>query len=88
MNRSTLSWRLALAVLLASGALAACGGSDDDGPAVEPPPAQSIPPEARATAAGFTAWAAARPADDQADPLRVDDFVPPESETDEPAPLR
>ena len=88
MNRSTLSWRLALAVWLASGALAACGGSDDDDPAAEPPQAQSIPAEARATSAAFTAWAAARLADDNADPLRVDDFVPPESETDEPAPLR
>lgn len=75
--------------LLATLALAACGGGDDDAPTevVADDPGQ-VPDSAAATAAAFSAYVARLPASDSANPLALTGLVPPVSDTDEPIALR
>lgn len=74
-----------LIVLAAAAALAACGGGGGhDAPA----DAGTVPPSATASPQAYTGYVGSLPADDSAEPLRLDDVLPPASDTDEPAPLR
>ncbi len=75
-----------LAIMLAAGAvLAACGGG---GGSDAPPPADTVPPSATASPQAYTRYVGSLPADDQGEPLKVDDVVAPASDSDEPALLR
>lgn len=76
---------ISLAAVLgaASLLLSACGGGSDG---VVPVP-DTVPTSASATPEAFTQYAATLPEDDQREPLKVDELVPPTSETAEPAPV-
>ena len=80
---------LRILVLAVPALLAACGGggaaSNETGQAAAPLQAQRLPDTARASPAAFSAFAAALAVDDRSEPLDIDDFEPPTSETDEPA---
>jgi ABC-type glycerol-3-phosphate transport system substrate-binding protein len=72
-------------VLLASLALAACGGGDDHGDATGTAdgPGQ-VPASATVSATAFSAYVAGLPPSDSAEPLTLTGLVPPVSDTDEP----
>ncbi len=80
-----------LALLVVAGlALAGCGGgsSPAEAPAPSPAPATGdVPAEASASPAGFVGWMGKQAKDDTKEPLNVQGFVPPTSETDEPVAL-
>ncbi|HYN58378.1 MAG TPA: hypothetical protein VET87_02355 [Rubrivivax sp.] len=75
--------------LLATLALAACGGNDDDADqaTVADNPGQ-VPASATGSAAAFSAYVAGLPASDSAEPLALTGLVPPVSDTDEPIAMR
>ncbi len=81
MTTTTLP-RAALALSLASLLLAGCGGRDDE--AAPPVDERAVPASALVSAESFSRYAAARPADDRAEPLEVEGLAPPTSETAEP----
>lgn len=76
--------------LLSTAALAlvlgACGGGGDDDAVMAVN--EAVPASALASARAFSAYATSVPADDGAEPLRLERVVPPVSETDEPIALR
>jgi hypothetical protein len=75
--------------LLATLALAACGGNDDDADQanVADNPGQ-VPTSATGSATAFSAYVAGLPASDSAEPLALTGLVPPVSDTDEPIAMR
>ena len=87
MRKSYRSPAMALGL---SVALAACGGSDDGPPA---PPvlvdAESVRAEAGVSGDTFLAAtrAVAAMTDEVSEPKRIDDAMPPDDDTSEPAPL-
>ncbi len=81
---------LTLATLLTAGVvLAGCGGgSSSEAPAPAPSPAANeVPAEASASPAAYVSWMGKQAKDDTKEPLAVQGFVPPTSETDEPVAL-
>lgn len=80
----TICTRTALTALTAL-LLAACGGSHDDPPTGVDPLA--VPPGATASPLAFTDYVGSRPADDMADPLRLEGVDPPVTDDEEPAPV-
>jgi len=82
--------RYALAgALAASLVLAACGSDPAPSPAEPPPPVTNeVPTDASASATSFVGWMNQQPQSDTKEPLKVEGFTAPTSETDEPVPLR
>ncbi len=78
-----------MAALVAGLALAGCGGgSSSEAPAPSPSPAANeVPAEASASPAAYVTWMGKQAKDDTKEPLAVQGFVPPTSETDEPVAL-
>jgi hypothetical protein len=70
--------------MLACAALAACGGGSDPVPPVVD---NTVPASALASPAAFTSYVASLPASETAEPVDVNQAVPPTSETDEPRPI-
>jgi len=82
------SWLPAALAVVATFALVACGGNDDEiylPPVSEDP--TMVPASATANAAAFSNYLASLPASDTADPLIVSALVPPISDSDEPVPV-
>ena len=75
---------LAVAVL----ALAACGGGGGGGEAAPetpaPAPSNRVPSSASASTNAFVQYSSTLAASESAEPLEVDQFTPPTSETEEP----
>ena len=73
---------LAVAVL----ALAACGGGGGEAAPETPAPAPSnrVPSSAGASTHAYVQYTSAQAASESAEPLEVDQFTPPTSETEEP----
>jgi hypothetical protein len=80
----TTSWMHASALALFL--LSACGGGDDGGSmnAGNPPGDNGVPASAMASPEAFSAYVGSLAADDRAEPLDVEQVVPPTSETAEP----
>jgi uncharacterized lipoprotein YmbA len=73
-----------IAVLsVATSLLSACAGGNDVA-AVVP---DTLPVGATASPEAYTQFAATQPEDDLREPLKLDDVVPPTSETTEPEPV-
>ncbi len=75
------------AVLGAAVLAAGCGGGGGQVAVDTPPPFPSVPTSATESVAALLQWAVARPADDAADPLRLEGVALPASDTAEPAAL-
>lgn len=78
----------ALAVLATATLLAACGGGSDNPPPQARDPLE-VPAAANASAAAMVNFLGALPTESVNDrePVSVDSFAPPTSETDEPVPV-
>lgn len=74
-------------LILATLALAACGG----GGGYEAPPATPagnvVPPSATASVASFVNYVGTLPASEGADPVELQQLAPPTSESDDPQPV-
>jgi len=79
----TIGYTLGSAALFGA-LLAGCGGGHDASPPMADPLA--VPPGATASPLAFTDYVGSRPADDTADPLRLEGVEPPVTDVDEPAP--
>ncbi len=80
-----------VAMLLVAGlALAGCGGGSSPAEPPAPSPAAAtgdVPAEASASPAAYVGWMGKQAKDETREPLNVQGFVPPTSETDEPVAL-
>ncbi len=71
-------------------ALAACGGGGSDAapdtpaPAPAPAPSNRVPTSASASTNALVQYSSSLAASESAEPLEVDQFTPPTSETEEP----
>lgn len=86
MHKTSL--RPLLLVGLATLALAACGGNDDDTVAGMADDPGQVPASAASSVAAFTAYVGGLPATDVAEPLMLTGLVPPVSDSDEPLAVR
>jgi hypothetical protein len=89
MNTPLPRPRAALLAALASlGLLAACGDDPYEAEPPAPPVAEdTVPASATASTTAFVQFTASLPADDRADPRRLDGVTPPTSETADPEPV-
>lgn len=89
MTKLTLTFAVMSAAVLV---LTACGGGAQSLPTMsvpEPVPDPTVvPASALASPMALTAYAGQLPADEMAEPLKLDDRPLPSSETDEPEPVK
>lgn len=84
MHRNPL--RPLVLVSMATLALAACGGrNEDDGMADQP---GQVPASVTGSVAAYTAYVGGLPASDSDEPLTLNGLLPPASDSDEPVAVR
>ena len=89
-HSSSNRWVFGGSALLAALALAACGGGDSGGASSAPPGAaagDAVPPAAANSVGSFVTYQKNLAADDQAEPLLLNGFLPPTDDHAEPFPI-